>query len=63
MFREKDSVTLTEQPHKTFYYPHDPKKTGDVSDFPPKYITKETRRLTKLDIQKNGFLRPSEKND
>ena len=52
MWSESDSCTTAYQdPPKTFYYPHDPKKTGDVSkNYPPKYLIKETSRLTDLDF-------------
>ena len=52
----KNEVTLSQSdPPKTFYYPHDPKKTGNTDkDFPPKYILKETSRLTDLDYIKTG---------
>lgn len=39
-----------QDPPKKFYYPHDAKKSGDVSyNYPQNYITKETSRLTPYD--------------
>ena len=57
MFGEKNSVTLSQgDPPKTFYYPHDPKKTGSCDDYPPAYLLKETSRLTDKDFIKGKKL-------
>lgn len=57
MFKKTNDVTLADRdPTLTFYYPHDPEKTRDCSDYPPAYITKETSRLTKHDFLTNGKL-------
>ena len=56
MWSEKDEVTLSFiDPPKTFYYPHDPKRTGNVDrDYPPYYLLKETGRLTEYDFITQG---------
>ena len=52
MLRLTDSVTLSEPSRqKTFYYPYDAKKSGDLTDFKNMHIIRETNRLTKYDVQ------------
>ena len=49
-----NEVTLSGGTEKTFYYPHDPTRTGmdKIKDFPPSYFVKETSRLTEKDFVK-----------
>ena len=51
-----NEITLAESdPPLTFYYPHDAAKTGDLTKhYPPKFILKETQRLTERDFLTYG---------
>lgn len=52
MYGESNEVVVSQsEPKKTFYYPYDAKKTGDVShQYPPAYLLKETKRLNEYDF-------------
>ena len=55
MAGKANEVSVFERsPEKVFYYPHNPEKTGDCSDFSTKNIIKETSRLTKYDINQDA---------